>query len=86
MMLKTIENMLGLRDPGNLKKKQLQRQVKGISEQFALLKGAVIIMDEVDIILHPLRSELNCPIGTIQPAADPKLCQCFPEDGLCASH
>lgn len=28
-----------------------------------LLKGAVAVIDEVDIVLHPLKSELNWPLG-----------------------
>lgn len=30
----------------------------------ALFRKSVLIMDEVDLILHPLKSELNFPIGT----------------------
>jgi hypothetical protein len=50
MMLKTIENMLGMRDPGNPKRKALQRQIKEASKLFSLLKDAIIIMDEVDMV------------------------------------
>jgi len=32
-----------------------------------LWKGGVLIMDEVDVLLHPLRSELNFPIGHKDP-------------------
>merc|ERR1712137_1147986 len=31
-----------------------------------LWKGGILIMDEVDVLLHPLRSELNFPIGNKQ--------------------
>jgi len=98
IMLKTVENMLGLRDPGNLKKKQLQRQVKEASRLFSLLKDSVIIMDEVDMILHPLRSELNFPIGTKEPLGNAPMRWKFPvylldffliagsEDSVYASH
>lgn len=49
-MLKTIENLLGMRDPGNPKRKALQRQIKEASKLFALLKDAIIVMDEVDMV------------------------------------
>jgi hypothetical protein len=32
-----------------------------------LWKSGVLVMDEVDVLLHPLRSELNFPIGHKQP-------------------
>ena len=50
LMLKTIENLLGMRDPGNPKRKALQRQIKEASKLFALLKDAVLVMDEVDMV------------------------------------
>ena len=33
-----------------------------------LWRGAVAVIDEVDIVLHPLRSELNWPLGDRHPA------------------
>lgn len=33
----------------------------------ALLKNGVAILDEVDVVLHPLRSELNWPLGSKAP-------------------
>ena len=30
----------------------------------SLFRESILIMDEVDLILHPLKSELNFPIGT----------------------
>jgi len=78
MMLKTIENMLGMRDPGNPKRKVLQRQIKEASKLFSLLKDAIIIMDEVDMILHPLKSELNFPIGPKEPLPDSPMRWKFP--------
>ena len=29
----------------------------------AYVKGGVLLLDEIDVILHPLRSELNWPLG-----------------------
>ena len=34
---------------------------------FEIMRTSVEIMDEVDIILHPLKSELNWPLGTKDP-------------------
>jgi hypothetical protein len=34
---------------------------------FDLMRSSVEIMDEVDIILHPLKSELNWPLGAKEP-------------------
>ena len=30
----------------------------------SLWRKSVLVMDEVDVLLHPLRSELNFPIGS----------------------
>ena len=32
-------------------------------EVLGLWRRSVLVMDEVDVLLHPLRSELNFPIG-----------------------
>ena len=34
---------------------------------FDILKSSIEIMDEVDILLHPLKSELNWPLGAKDP-------------------
>lgn len=34
---------------------------------FDILRGSIEIMDEVDLLLHPLRSELNWPLGAKAP-------------------
>lgn len=39
----------------------------GILRILKLWQTGVLIMDEVDVLLHPLRSELNFPIGTKYP-------------------
>lgn len=40
----------------------------GICQQiFEIFQSSVEIMDEVDLILHPLKSELNWPLGVKQP-------------------
>lgn len=49
-------------------------EVAGMKEQavlcveiFRIMRESVEIMDEVDIILHPLKSELNWPLGVKEP-------------------
>lgn len=44
-----------------------RRQLKLCDRIFAIFKESVEIMDEVDIILHPLKSELNWPLGLKEP-------------------
>lgn len=39
------------------------RVVDAIAPILALWRDGVLLMDEVDVLLHPLRSELNFPIG-----------------------
>jgi hypothetical protein len=71
----TIRKLLGLadRDIGTSKvmspeEIDVARDQLLICEQiFTLLRSSVEIMDEVDIILHPLKSELNWPLGTKDP-------------------
>lgn len=41
----------------------LNKQIEVCMQIFKLFREAAIIMDEVDLILHPLKSELNFPIG-----------------------
>ena len=47
----------------DLKVKILENASKGMVSTLQLFKQGVLIMDEVDLILHPLKSELNFPIG-----------------------
>lgn len=44
-----------------------RRQLRICERIFAIFQDAVEIMDEVDIILHPLKSELNWPLGLKEP-------------------
>lgn len=66
----TIAQRLGLRPkplrPSFLPEeevKSLRRQADLCTQVFALFKTGVEIMDEVDLLLHPLKSELNWPLG-----------------------
>ena len=44
------------------------KQQAGVCQQiFEMFRATVEIMDEVDLLLHPLKSELNWPLGEKQP-------------------
>ena len=43
--------------------KELERRLKTTQEVLRLFKHGVMLLDEVDLILHPLKSELNFPTG-----------------------
>jgi len=53
---------LTLDDMNNLK-----RQAAHCEKIFSLFESSIEIMDEVDILLHPLKSELNWPMGLKDP-------------------
>lgn len=42
-----------------------RKQAKIADEIFTIFRESIEIMDEVDIILHPLKSELNWPLGEL---------------------
>lgn len=67
LVLKFVENMMTVADPNSYGRREAKRQVQEAQGLFALLREAIVIMDEVDLILHPLKSELNFPIGPRQP-------------------
>jgi hypothetical protein len=46
-----------------LKLEELNVQATELAKILALFKEGVMLLDEVDLILHPLKSELNFPIG-----------------------
>ena len=45
----------------------LQEQADIAKQMFEILRTSIEIMDEVDLILHPLRRELNWPLGRKAP-------------------
>jgi hypothetical protein len=47
--------------------KSIKTQATLCSQIFGVLRNSIEIMDEVDIILHPLKSELNWPLGVKDP-------------------
>lgn len=73
--MKRVRHLLGLgygytMSSGELSKEEIavQRAQAEVAEQiFAIFRASVEIMDEVDIILHPLKSELNWPLGAKEP-------------------
>lgn len=47
--------------------RDLQAQAAHAVRVLNLWQGSHLLMDEVDVILHPLKSELNYPIGPREP-------------------
>jgi hypothetical protein len=48
-------------------KNALRQQAKWAAQVLEVWRGAVAVIDEVDVVLHPLRSELNWPLGDKNP-------------------
>ncbi|CAE7388759.1 unnamed protein product, partial [Symbiodinium necroappetens] len=42
---------------------ETRSQVRQLSKALALFRQGAVLMDEVDVVLHPLKSELNFPYG-----------------------
>jgi len=45
----------------------MRREVHELANALQLLKEGALILDEVDWLLHPLKSELNWPLGKKEP-------------------
>ena len=52
-----------LRDERRKQHPSMEHDVRALAQVLCLFKSACLIMDEVDLLLHPLKSELNFPIG-----------------------
>ena len=70
----SLRRLLGFGDEPAMAGKMTQQEVAqarsqlAICEQiFEILRASVEIMDEVDVLLHPLKSELNWPLGAKEP-------------------
>jgi hypothetical protein len=67
VMLSYLEVLQHLRDAhmGGLRSQleTLKMQAEELAKILTLFKEGVMLLDEVDLILHPLKSELNFPIG-----------------------
>jgi len=42
-------------------------QVRVATQVLRMLHAGVLLLDEVDLVLHPLKSELNWPLGNPEP-------------------
>ena len=54
------------REDGESRQRELAAQRKHIRNAgrvLQLMNSGVLLLDEIDVILHPLRSELNWPLG-----------------------
>ena len=66
VMLKFLELMKIISDPSVPRSQVLEAQCAELGRTLALFKESTLIMDEVDLILHPMKSELNFPIANKQ--------------------
>jgi hypothetical protein len=62
-MLKFMEMLHLIEDESGPRHPQMEADAKELARILNLFRSGVLIMDEVDLILHPLKSELNFPIG-----------------------
>jgi hypothetical protein len=65
LMLKYLENVMIANDAADRRCKDTQKEVRIAPEIFELFRSGVCLIDEVDVVLHPLKSELNFPIGLL---------------------
>lgn len=70
IMLSYLEVLQQLKDAHNLALRSrindLKTQAEELTKILQLFKNGIMLLDEVDMILHPLKSELNFPIGDKQ--------------------
>merc|ERR1719424_1205947 len=63
LQLKVLEKMDVLRDTRCKQHPSMEVDLRGLVEVMRVYRSSCLIMDEVDLLLHPLKSELNFPIG-----------------------
>lgn len=63
IFLKYIEGLDRIEDTSRPPLDNVEREVHDLQRVLTVWKDAVLVMDEVDMLLHPLKSELNFPIG-----------------------
>ena len=63
IQLKFIELLAAIEDSTRPRHAQMEVEAAELHRTLRLFQSSVLIMDEVDLILHPLKSELNFPIG-----------------------
>eukprot|EP01012_Entosiphon_sulcatum_P007139 TRINITY_DN13559_c0_g1_i1.p1 TRINITY_DN13559_c0_g1~~TRINITY_DN13559_c0_g1_i1.p1 ORF type:complete len:4669 (-),score=764.85 TRINITY_DN13559_c0_g1_i1:3029-17035(-) len=61
--LKCVEGLDHIEDSTRPRSSDSEKDVQELTRILSLWRDSVLIMDEVDLILHPLKSELNFPIG-----------------------
>ena len=52
-----------LRDTRRKQHPSMEVDLRALVEVMRVYRASCLIMDEVDLLLHPLKSELNFPIG-----------------------
>ena len=63
IQLKLLEKMDVLRDTRRKQHPSMEVDLRALLEVITVYRSSCLIMDEVDLLLHPLKSELNFPIG-----------------------
>ena len=63
IQLKLLEKMDLLRDTRRKQHPSMEVDLRALVEVMSVYDKSCLIMDEVDLLLHPLKSELNFPIG-----------------------
>jgi hypothetical protein len=65
--LRFIENLMIINDPNARKRTpQVKSDTLVLGKVLEIFHDAVVLIDEVDWVLHPLKSELNFPVGQKQ--------------------
>jgi hypothetical protein len=67
LMLKFVEMLALEADPNAPVWRRSKRAGQAGTNILQMWRDGVVLMDEVDVVLHPLKSELNFPIGAKQP-------------------
>jgi hypothetical protein len=63
VFLKYVENLDRIVDESRPRSVEMEKEAEDILGVLGMWRKSVLIMDEVDMLLHPLKSELNFPIG-----------------------
>ena len=80
IQLKLLEKMDLLRDTRRKQHPSMEHDVRCLAKVLGMFQSGCLIMDEVDLLLHPLKAELNFPIG------DKHSLDFSPERWTCAIH
>mmetsp|Transcript_28857 Transcript_28857/g.48961 ORF Transcript_28857/g.48961 Transcript_28857/m.48961 type:complete len:2411 (-) Transcript_28857:179-7411(-) len=63
IMLRFIEILHTIDDSARKRNQFLEHEAAEVNRVLGIFRSSVVLMDEVDLILHPLKSELNFPVG-----------------------